>query len=132
MNIQELRIGNIIKFNWWFNSIGIVDLIDGAHGYVTMVSHSDEFTLDELSPVPITDEWLLHFGFFAFLNSSGEKTGYFDHPTENFHVVTGVKPWVYIVDQYSEHQLNLDIQYVHQLQNLYFCLTGQELEVKNG
>jgi hypothetical protein len=30
----------------------------------------------------------------------------------------------------NSHWLDIEIKYVHQLQNLYFALTGEELEIK--
>lgn len=89
-------------------------------------------------PIPLTPEWLERMGFIdkpaAFDNSSNPYWAknaviltYAETPPENTylpgigftyngkHLVSHVKEW---------------IQYVHQLQNLYFSLTGNELEIK--
>jgi hypothetical protein len=82
--------------------------------------------IDEIEGIPLTEEWLLRAGF----SQSG---------------LYWVKDQVYIHDTYSlctkynEYALfcykynyaERLIVYVHQLQNLYHALTGQELEFKD-
>lgn len=67
-----------------------------------------------LKPVEITDNWLKIFGFIKEMD---------DH---YFNVVVLQKIEGYFIDRYYGRQ----IKYVHQLQNLYFSLTGKELELK--
>lgn len=65
----------------------------------------------ELKPIPITEEWLLKFGFegwdidnYTLILTNG-----------NFFKLECLDP------------IATNIFYVHQLQNLYFALTGKEL-----
>ena len=91
---------------------------------------------DEIEPVPLTEEWLLKFGFkkriefgmvvcdswqglnYWFINNKDCFTLRGD-PIYGLSYQGGIKP-------YPEK----NIKFVHQLQNLYFDLTGNELEIK--
>ena len=56
MNFEELRLGNKIRFT---NRIIDIDMIQYDRcGYKYEV-----FFFDEIEPIPITEEWLLSFGF---------------------------------------------------------------------
>jgi hypothetical protein len=69
----------------------------------------------QINPIPITEEWLVRFGF------EHEETEY-----SNFQNKDGVRLFFHNgVWNYSS--LNTVIKSVHQLQNLYFALTGEEL-----
>jgi len=80
-------------------------------------------------PIPLTEEWLFKFGF---------KT----RTTENISVqyFIGENPitgdWLFDIiwlkgDEYPFYRNGFfKIKYVHQLQNLYFALTGEELTIK--
>lgn len=67
-----------------------------------------------LKPIPLTEQWLLKFGL------SNRKIWVFEIFGDNhrgFHISSEGGEWLFI-------------KYVHQLQNLYFALTGEELKVK--
>lgn len=61
------------------------------------------------SPLPITEECLKKFGFDSKLAQFNVKGRF-------------------ILDGYGMNEI--EIKYVHQLQNLYFALTGEELKTK--
>ncbi len=109
MKANELRIGNIIT-----NTIDkevfpcqlgdIENIINGWTSY---------------EPIPLTEEWLNRFGF--------EKTGNYKHTKRMFSVVL----WITEADYFFHWtEGNTRIQHVHELQNLYFDITGEELELK--
>lgn len=77
----------------------------------------------DIEPIPLTKEWLLKFGFERSVN------GLWKFPLEmrsngrnGFHCFYG--------NSSSKRKINIEIKSVHQLQNLYFALTGEELEIK--
>lgn len=136
MKVQELRIGNYYNSVKWGKPVqctleDFYDLCAKADGA------SDHPPIDEMfEPIPLTEEWLKKFGFklihkenkhYAIENPNGYKDLYKIHffPTINdqWHLafsdrITG-RDETYIPASY--------IKYVHQLQSLYFALTGAEL-----
>jgi hypothetical protein len=121
MEAKELRIGN------YFYGENEVDLT--VHGIGTdevenIIWYGDELGFYESQNkcfgIPIDEGWLLKFGFEK---RSGTIVWHLDtieitQTSESFlfeYGLTGSK-WI-------------QIKYVHQLQNLYFALTGKELEL---
>lgn len=81
---------------------------------------------DYYNPIPLTEEWLLKFGFEAEDNGSG-TIAVFTNQIAIYH--NGVGCFSYNASFY-EHDNLIDVNSVHQLQNLYFALTNQELTLK--
>ena len=91
------------------------------------VKWSDEkWEMKDFKPIPLTEEWLLKFGFGNGVVKGGFS---FDKNKLSIHLKSTSYPngrtyfnsWCIL--EYA-------IQYVHQLQNLYFALTNTELEIK--
>ena len=120
MTSSELRIGNIVQ-NVYKDTFGISQetLCDFANGYVN------------LKPITLTEEWLLKFGFKEYIDF-GCKTKQFDLlPLQGFsYNIDNKKVRVMHKGNSQSHWLKNSIEYVHQLQNLYFALTGEELKIK--
>jgi hypothetical protein len=77
----------------------------------------------EFEPIPLTEEWLIKFGFTEEYRSKMHSTFY----TENLSYYF----WYENKRQYASFKgTDIVCQYVHQLQNLYFALTGEELTLK--
>jgi hypothetical protein len=76
----------------------------------------------EFEPIPLTEEWLIKFGFK--LNKLGNLC-----KSSNYQ-----KRWITFKKYQDRWYLylthNPKCDYVHQLQNLYFALTGEELTLK--
>ena len=112
MDAKELRIGNYVCFN---NQDDYMKL--SQHNFESLIMFN---TYDRINPILLTKHWLKKLGFkntylFSFAT---EFTCYVD---ENLNIT---------IEQYSEGRFNLThIKYVHQLQNLYFALTGKELDI---
>jgi len=107
MEAKELRIGNLVQFTT--GSIYKVDML-----------YNDFSSLLYWMPIPLTEEWLLKFGFEI-------KQGRFGNEywgKINLYTASN-KKIVFCFDGCLK-----GIKYVHQLQNLYFALTGQELIIK--
>ena len=74
--------------------------------------------------VPLTEEWLVKFGFFEKYKSCfnrWNKKGFSLNDNEDDN---GDLQGVFYYD------FKLEIKHVHQLQNLYKALTGEELTIK--
>jgi len=78
-------------------------------------------------PIALNEEWLLKFGFV----SDGEKIASFDLELEEYSTLSVDINGVWMVGySYEWGGTTKSIKYVHQLQNLYFALTGSELTIK--
>lgn len=109
MKANEFRIGNYVFLK---SKSKIYQILSGQE--IDTGTDSEDF-----DPIPLTEEWLVKFGFknkekgnFSF-NENMDLRIFGDEADYN-----GI--WV------------SRIQYVHQLQNLFFALTGEELEMHEG
>lgn len=108
MNIKELRIGNY--------------LIDSRNNEIHVVSgntiHSLEYSIsDILKPILLTEKWMFDLGYIKIkgVHRTYSKTNYNDNST------------IYNFSDYIHQTTGVNIKYVHQLQNIYFALTNDEL-----
>lgn len=125
---QELRIGNLILLNNEKHrpkETGNVHKIIGineksAHIYKVFNNQFEDYYgqfYEYLKPLPLTEEWLLKFGFekrdveFPSYTKQGIQINYID-------------------GKWLEYARRIEVKTVHQLQNLYFALTGEELSIK--
>jgi hypothetical protein len=81
---------------------------------------------DDALPIPLTEDWLLKLGF--------EKTMTWTYTIDllgslKLVYYLGEKGWSLGFKNYSDFS---NLKYLHELQNLYFALTGKELEMKGG
>ena len=129
MKAQELRLGNLIS---------IKDLANGYKKIESIIELGVKATrlgpikviceYDDIQPIPLTEEWLLKFGFksdgtWIILRSIHVDLAWFK-PANHQH-----KGNIYI-EKDNEISHGVNCEYVHQLQNLYFALTVEELLIK--
>lgn len=116
MKANELRIGNWIK-----GDTGIEFIISGVG-----IKNLEEIPDAGWEPIPLTEEWLLKFGFKKNDNIFYHPN-YPDYELENHSRYDGI--WGMGIEGYLDVRLGKlpETIYVHQLQNLYFALTGEEL-----
>jgi len=125
MKAKDLRIGNIVETpNNEFAVIAEIIEKNGDHGIRTECQKSTGYYLmhdgkELVKPVKITEEILLKFGLKKEDNSYKIKyLGRFVFFEKSF----GFYPTAYI-----KNAIHYKLQYIHQLQNLCFALTGEEL-----
>jgi hypothetical protein len=128
MEANELRIGNFIEKKEITYS-GLKTLTHAIE--IKDLAHYESF-----EPIPITEEWLLKFGFVKEENNIDVcyqieiKDGYF---LEYFKSMTYTSLMLREVNNVVGDSLfylpNIPT-FVHSLQNLCFALTGKELEIK--
>ncbi len=131
MKANELRTGNWVtaiqcdrsKVNQQIeqiNSLG--DFAVTTHGW------------SELKAIPITKKWLVKFGFVKLFSK-------FDNGYEINEMILnntydkGCEGWCFYdgnVACCNNMNYKNPVKYVHQLQNLYFALTGEELTIKEN
>lgn len=124
MKSTELRIGNFIQEK--YNPIKyFAPIISINSELVRVASRPDmEFDFTQIEPIPLTEEWLLKFGFEE-LNGRLIK-----YATTSFRRLIWNNVGLFL--DFSGHGELLNIHYVHQLQNLYFALTEEELKQSNN
>jgi hypothetical protein len=123
MNIQELRFGNLV-----ISPDGKTLPIDCIQGDGTVRLLDGEktigcFSASAIQPIPLTPEILAKVGF-KFADYLNTKTRF---SKSNFHIDFSKKMW--FLHGYRGYPIGM--KYLHQLQNLYFALTGTELEINN-
>ena len=111
MKAQELRIGNLISYH------GRVIEVEGV--FLHTIYHNAGFDSDTdescrpFKPIHLTEQWLIDFGFERGVDYWFKGDVILDISPEGL--------------SYRFHY-NI-IQYVHCLQNLYFALTGEDLQL---
>jgi hypothetical protein len=117
MKENELRIGNYVnkKINLYSNHLDYEEIVCTITD-LCFIERNENVYL----PIPLTEEWLIKFGF--------EKIN---------HIYDGI---IFLINKIKlcitlngkceirGGYIPIKIQYVHQLQNLYFALTGEELQ----
>jgi hypothetical protein len=128
MEAAELRIGNLIGVN------GVIDKI------LIISEYSIEFdstilnsSPKSIKPIPLTEEWLLKFGFekmdFDMSGCNVWQLGKirilksFIREADYSVCIDGISPPTWSI---------ASLKHVHQLQNLYFALTNTELIIQDG
>ncbi len=115
MEMKELRIGNNV-------------LESGYNGFKVSEICGTDFNRSEalFRPIPLTEEWLKRFGFkHEYLqDNNSPKTYYWCLEYETSEQINAI---IFIDGKISGYN---HVKNVHQLQNLYFALTGEELEIK--
>lgn len=126
MKANELRIGNIIKNK---NSICIVcGILNESDLFVNNEYEEWYPDLSECTPIPLTEEWLLKFGF--------EKEIVLESTKSIFYTKGEITLFYYIdynVFKFDMLIINdgIEIKSVNKLQNLYFTLTEEELTLND-
>lgn len=122
INANELRIGNWVKCGGFKRLYGEFRVAEIYPDQITIEQKpNDGYTVEEVDPITLTPEILEKCGFekegdtYKILNDnidycfriSFTGSGYFS----------------------SNVAANQPMKYLHTLQNLYYCLTGEELTI---
>lgn len=146
---NELRIGNWVLHE---PKNARVETEVDAHDLENLQFYHDKYG-HEYEPIPLTESWMVKFGFDTYdseidyiewgkliscdFQIQAINTWYdAEDSDDNGDVFRIISDGFYERDKlyfaYDLGSLNVRrrIKYVHQLQNLYFALTGEELTVK--
>lgn len=120
LDSHEIRLGNTYK----------IELGDGTYksdliNLADLENLLDDDLDDFYQAMEISEEWLIRFGFKPVFDMSYS----FPEPYDNLELayygsINGCKKGWVITKLFG---LSNGIKYVHQLENLYFALTGEEL-----
>jgi len=124
---NEIRVNNMIQYN---DYIAVVTNINKSTVRIDIDNELEDLFIDyeSASSIPLTEEWLLKLGFY--LNDNGEpeiKTN------EDYALSISINcaPYKYtawhVLERESKYYMMAEVKFVHQVQNLFYCLTGEEL-----
>lgn len=130
MEVQELRIGNLvttIEGTKHFGKELRVEFITDNNCYDldAPLDSINGYELNKVIPIPLTEEWLVRFGFKM-------ASGGISYNKDDLNIYLG--DTILSGDEGATffncwRLLDHSPKHVHQLQNLYFALTGEELEL---
>jgi hypothetical protein len=121
MEAKELRIGNLLQDGVSKSLLKVIELSE--KDITTYVIDRSKFPLEKgwfTEPIPLTEEWLIKAVFEqgVWQNETLDQELYSDYNT------------LFISDSRdTNYSFRSPCKYVHQLQNLYFALTGKELAI---
>ena len=121
VTINELRVGNLVHL--------IADGHENEPDLVNWIVDDFEFyqnRMKDIQPIPLTEEWLLKFGWIFNI----ETNSYEKERMPNGHLAKTSFGWDMFNYVLKSKTTNKTFYFVHQLQNLYFALTGEELTIK--
>ena len=111
MKANEVRIGNYINYE---TEREIVTM-QITYEYIRLIHNGDK----KFKPIELTEEWLLKFGFKQISERVYIKNYHYGY---EFGITN-----IFIIKNDNCFMRYKHIQYVHELQNLYFALTNEEL-----
>jgi hypothetical protein len=115
---SELRIGNFLRakkdYHNQFHGNGIVSSIEQSKFVIL-----DHYPGKWFEPIPLTEEWLLKFGF--------TKHSQYSYFYKDDLIIDKNDLEVFFM---CDIDIHVEIKSVHHLQNLYWCLFSEELTLK--
>jgi len=137
MDAKELRIGNLVNQGPRYGDccIEAYELYQYSMFIKNPIGVADYYK--DWKPIPLTEEWLVKFGFD--IKNGVSKLDFSKHHLECFdQLVFNLKDnYNYCLKQWRGEMLDAwyisekEVKYIHQLQNLYFALSGEELTIKD-
>lgn len=117
INAKEVRLGNFIYGT------------DGSVKEVTIeaISYLERYTgINQARGIVLTEDWLFKFGFRKY--TAGEKEHYVEYFEKGKLTICDFGDGLIMSNAFA-HGLRIKLETVHQLQNLYFSLTNEEVVI---
>ena len=135
MKLHQLRIGNLI-----YTKMGVSRIEQIIEGYV-LVYPADAVGVfsaaeDECDGIEVISDWLQIFGFIM-INIQIHGSQVYKSPVGSGRIFMNKfkKNWTWAINSTKDPYNLLDFtefQYFHQLQNIYFASTGEELKINHN
>lgn len=117
MRAAELRIGNYLTYGSMVSEVIEV----WTSGWI--IKTESEEHQGGGNPIPLTEEWLVRLGFEQYWEDDWDAPYYIHSNGWNIHIHgKTMQPY-----DFGFEFLKYKMEFVHQLQNLHFALTGEVL-----
>ena len=117
---KQYRLGNLVL---WDND-KVYEITELSYDTLSLAYnekypeyHPENIPFSKIKPIPLTDEWLVGFGF------DKEQEGY----CRNIMLYSNGENGYNYNASFFEHDNLIAVEYVHNLQNLYYALNNEEL-----
>jgi len=135
MEAKELRIGNMTQSG----IVGSICYKDGVQGCYLLSNNFDSsggifYKMDDIKPIRLSEPRLIEFGFEENNKLFTIKTGWYWNCRQDGRQ-TSLKIKHTQADNYfvkSPANGSIYVKYNHEVQNLYFVLTGKELKLSSN
>jgi hypothetical protein len=112
---RELKIGNWVSFE------------DHLIKQQRIVFLSEKADLSMVEPIPLTEDWLLRFGFDYVRGEEYHNKRINEGAFHLKRVGDAFNHWYFY---HKDKMITTNIRFVHQLQNIFFAMKSEELELK--
>lgn len=124
MKVEEIRVGNLVSF---------IDESGPSPDYIETTVGLSEIEKaikdpDFFQGIPLTEQWLLDFGFDRHPNPNGTRSWCYYKDRERWVIQSMLDLNSF---SFGITPLKPELNFVHQLQNLFYTLCGKELELKS-
>ncbi len=126
MNLQELRLGNYIRHNVKDDNGNFCEPNEASMDEDDMLHFLGGVGIQQEEFISITENWLLKCGF----TRDDEWTPYRLKINSILHLQGNAFNQVALANEKNIEVGSIRFEYVHQLQNFWFALTGEELSFK--
>ena len=126
MTANELRIGNLVngvltQEPYIIDAWALREMENGNY------QNSYDTETKVFEPIPLTEEWLVKFGFKITKQTKEDNNIWTVYGEESKFELEEIIGFFL----YDNMCFGTQTKYVHSLQNLYFALTGEELTFKS-
>lgn len=121
MKASELRIGNYVAYYDTF------DIISGISINIIHTVKYSSLEPNKIKPIPLTEEWLLKFGFEKISTNNYFKKDWGKNGISFIMFHTGYNKYAYELGKGKSKIF----YFVHQLQNFHFAYCEEELNLKD-
>lgn len=134
INHRELRIGNLLKVGAYTWEVDSILTNSNSIGFELYFKENDDYDHSfNAEPIPLTPEWLTQFGFNK--STSPSKDLWYLELKESWAELWFLNGKIYVANEdcpNEEYATETKVETVHQLQNLFHALTGEELTLKDA
>lgn len=143
---KDLRVGNLFKGIAGLQTVLAIEdntergkyNMDQYNGYSHLIlceENGNQYKPWEIEGIPLTQEWMLKLGFMVEESKCQVKTKILSiQVSNNDSLYFDDNQW-YISHEWNNNNFQNTFwnqpKYVHQLQNLYYHITGEELTLKD-